>query len=85
MTVSDTRRDHAPGPTTVESAASPALSRRTLGWSGVVIVGLILWFFIAWRGLGRTLIDSAGESIGTGFLMLVIASTVGAFRNRRGG
>jgi hypothetical protein len=83
MTVSDTKRDQSRTP---DAEPATRLSRRTIGWTITVIAGLVAWFFIAWIPLGRTLIDSAGESVGTGFLILVITSIVGTVRrNRRGG
>jgi len=54
------------------------LSRSTLVWCAVTAIGLIAWFFFAWLVLGRMMLDAAGEAIGSGLLLLVIVSVVGA-------
>jgi hypothetical protein len=49
------------------------------------VVGLLLvvWFFFAWLGLSRNAVDAAGESVGSGFALLVLAAIVGALRRSR--
>jgi hypothetical protein len=47
-----------------------------------VVVGalLVVWFLFAWLGLERNAVDAAGESVGTGFAILVVAAVIGAIR-----
>jgi hypothetical protein len=60
------------------------ISRTTLFWCAVTAVGLLAWFLFAWLVLDRMMLDAAGEAIGTGLLLLVIASVVGTlFRSNR--
>lgn len=54
------------------------LSRATVLWCAGVAVGLVAWFFFAWLVLDRMMLDAAGEAIGTGLLLLVVVSVVGA-------
>lgn len=58
------------------------LSRRALLACVGVGVVLIAWFFFAWLVLNRHVVDAAGESIGTGFALLLVISIVGAVRGR---
>jgi hypothetical protein len=44
---------------------------------------LVVWFFIAWLALNRHVLDAAGESVGSAFVLLIIASVVGAIRGSR--
>jgi hypothetical protein len=61
----------------------PPPPRATVIWCLVVAVLLAAWFFVAWLALDRHIIDAAGESVGSAFLLLLIASVVGAFRRGR--
>jgi hypothetical protein len=61
------------------------LSRVTVLWCAAVAAGLVAWFFFAWLVLDRLMLDAAGEAIGTGLLLLVVVSVVGALlRSNRG-
>lgn len=58
----------------------------TWGWvlsAGTVLVLLVAWFFFAWLALDRHVIDAAGESVGSGFALLLIVSVIGALRGAR--
>lgn len=46
------------------------------------MVGLIAWFFFAWLALGRHVLDAAGESVGSGLVLLLIVSVVGMLLKR---
>jgi uncharacterized membrane protein len=58
---------------------SPAAKR----WTSAVAVLLALWFLFAWLVLDRHVLDAAGESVGTAFLLGVVVSLIGALRNSR--
>ncbi|WP_117214393.1 hypothetical protein [Allorhizocola rhizosphaerae] len=47
-----------------------------------VAAGLVAWFFFAWLALDRHVLDAAGESVGSGLLLLVIVSIVGVLLKR---
>lgn len=49
---------------------------------GTVGTLLVIWFFIAWLALERPAADAAGESVGSAFALLLVASAIGAFRGR---
>ncbi|MFD0595589.1 hypothetical protein ACFQZ4_52975 [Catellatospora coxensis] len=52
--------------------------------AGAVGGGLVAWFFYAWLGLRRNVVDAAGESIGSGIFLLLVLSVAGAtYRSRR--
>jgi len=61
----------------------PPMQRATVIWCLVLAVLLVAWFFVAWLALDRHIIDAAGESIGSAFLLLLIASVVGSIRRGR--
>lgn len=66
------------------SAAGPApVSTATLISYAAVAVLLAGWFFFGWLVLGQGFVDSAGESIGTGFAFLLLVSIVGTVRRSR--
>ncbi|MEV0454719.1 hypothetical protein [Catellatospora methionotrophica] len=51
---------------------------------GGTVGGLVAWFFYAWLGLRRNAVDAAGESIGSGILLLLVLSVAGTtYRSRR--
>jgi hypothetical protein len=77
------RRATSDGLTAAEAPAQRRLSRSTLLWCVAVAVLLVGWFLVAWLALDRHIIDAAGESIGSAFLLLVLASVVGAIRRGR--
>lgn len=51
--------------------------------ASVVGAGLIAWFFVAWLLLGRNVVDAAGESVGSGLVLLLVVS-IGAMVLKRG-
>lgn len=60
------------------------LTRTTFFWCALTAIALVAWFLFAWLVLDRMMLDAAGEAIGTGLLLLVIVSVVGAlFRSNR--
>jgi hypothetical protein len=60
------------------------LSRTAVVLSAITAVALFAWFLFAWLVLDRMMLDAAGEAIGTGLLLLVVVSVVGAlFRSSR--
>jgi hypothetical protein len=61
----------------------PGFSGTTKVLTTIATVLLVVWFFIAWLALDRHVLDAAGESVGSAFLLLVIASVVGAIRSSR--
>lgn len=58
------------------------LSRNVRITACVVSAGLIAWFFFAWLGLNRHVLDAAGESVGSGLLVLLVVSIVGMLLKR---
>jgi hypothetical protein len=56
------------------------LSSTAKVWITLVAVLLMLWFLFAWLILDRHVLDAAGESVGTAFLLAVIVSVVGSIR-----
>ena len=48
----------------------------------LAVVGLVAWFLFAWLGLDRNVVDAAGESVGTGLLLLLLASIGGMLLKR---
>jgi hypothetical protein len=65
------------------AAVRRAIPRAAVVWSAVTAVLLVAWFFVAWLAMGQNVVDAAGESVGMGFLLLVIVSVVGALRRTR--
>lgn len=73
--------------TAAQTASQPA--KRPIGrmWtvSAVTVGGVLLsWFFFAWLALDRHIADAAGESVGSGFALLLVVSVIGALRGGRG-
>ncbi|HZN16818.1 MAG TPA: hypothetical protein VFB84_01250 [Micromonosporaceae bacterium] len=72
-------------------ASGTASGRRRAGRAGrawtvcgtTAAVLLIGWFFVAWLALDRHVVDAAGESVGSGFALLLLVSVVGAARGGR--
>jgi hypothetical protein len=60
------------------------LSRRMLLWVSLAATALTAWFFFAWLVLDRMMLDAAGEAIGTGLLVLLLISIIGALARGRG-
>ncbi|HCT80441.1 MAG TPA: hypothetical protein DGT23_28540 [Micromonosporaceae bacterium] len=48
----------------------------------VVAAGLVAWFFVAWLALDRNVVDAAGQSVGSGLLLLLIVSIGGMVLKR---
>jgi len=46
-------------------------------------VGLIAWFLYGWLVQRQGLVNSIGESAGTGFAILLIVSIIGSMRRAR--
>lgn len=70
----------------IEPAPPPARgpTRNMVMIAGAVGGGLVAWFFYAWLGLRRNVVDAAGESIGSGIFLLLVLSVAGAtYRSRR--
>lgn len=65
-----------------ESRSNSGISRNARITTAIVIVGLVAWFFFAWLALDRHVVDAAGESVGSGLLLLVIISAVGMLLKR---
>ncbi len=63
--------------------AAGGLSGRAKMIAGGVGGGLAAWFFFAWLGLKRNIVDAAGESIGSGILLLLLFSIAGATQRSR--
>ncbi len=59
------------------------MSTRAVVVASVVGAGLIAWFFVAWLLLGRNVVDAAGESVGSGLVLLLVVS-IGAMVLKRG-
>jgi hypothetical protein len=49
----------------------------------IVAALLVVWFLFAWLILDRHMLDAAGESVGTGFLLAVIVSVFGSIKQSR--
>ena len=58
------------------------VTRNVLMLISLAAVGLVAWFFFAWLGLDRNVIDAAGESVGSGLLLLLLASIGGMLLKR---
>lgn len=58
----------------------PDNGRAWLAGAGVAGVLLVIWFFVAWLGLRRNAVDAAGESVGSGFVLLCLAVLIGVIR-----
>lgn len=48
----------------------------------LVGIGLVAWFFFAWLALDRSVVDAAGESVGTGLVLLLVVSVAGMILKR---
>jgi glucan phosphoethanolaminetransferase (alkaline phosphatase superfamily) len=98
-TEQDTQREERgrsarPAPGSVEAmhvdavrveAGEPSQGMTSAQWWWCLAVGvlLVVWFFIAWLALDRHVLDAAGESVGSGFALLVVVSVVGSLRGPR--
>ena len=60
-----------------------ALSPTAKVWITLVGALLVVWFLFAWLILDRHLLDAAGESVGTAFVLAVIVSVVGSIKQSR--
>ncbi len=58
------------------------VTRNVLLFATVAAVGLVAWFFWAWLGLERNVVDAAGESVGSALLLLLLASIGGMLLKR---
>lgn len=75
----DTAQQAEPGnPSGVDLAERNA---RTWAVGTVVVVAvLVIWFFVSWLAMGRLAVDAAGESIGSGLVLLLVATLISALR-----
>jgi len=74
--------DSTPPPT--YGAPSPVdVSAATFVWYSLLGVVLAGWFLFGWLVQNQGLVDSAGESLGTGFALLLAVSVVGTIRRSR--
>jgi hypothetical protein len=60
------------------------MSRMWTVFAATVGTVLLSWFFVAWLALDRHIADAAGESVGSGFALLLVVSVIGAIRSGRG-
>ncbi|MDG4821528.1 hypothetical protein O7635_06615 [Asanoa sp. WMMD1127] len=60
------------------------VSRLTVVSYALIAVLLLAWFLYGWLVQRQGLINSIGESAGTGFATLLIISIVGSIRRARG-
>jgi hypothetical protein len=58
------------------------VTRKVLMLVSLAVVGLVAWFFFAWLHLERNVVDAIGESVGTGLLLLLLASIGGMLLKR---
>lgn len=79
MTVDDmTTGDGSAAP----DPASPVSRVEILGYAGAAVL-LVGWFLFGALVLRQGVVDSAGETLGTGFALLLGVSVVGAVRDSR--
>ena len=64
--------------------AAPSVSRLTVVSYTLMAVLLLAWFLYGWLVQRQGLVDSIGESAGTGFATLLLISIVGSIRRARG-
>ncbi|GAA1777180.1 hypothetical protein [Luedemannella helvata] len=69
---------------TVEEDSERSSGLSLAAWTAVAATGLLLfgWFLVAWLALDRHVLDAAGESVGTAFVLLVVVSVIGVIRRR---
>ncbi len=65
-----------------EPDAGTGISRPVRITVWVIVAALVAWFFFAWLALDRHVLDAAGESVGSGLLLLVIVSIIGMLLKR---
>ena len=59
------------------------VSRVTVFWYSAVGIILLSWFLFGWLVQEQGFIDSVGESLGTGFALLLVISIIGMVRRSR--
>ncbi|SNT57618.1 hypothetical protein SAMN05421812_110168 [Asanoa hainanensis] len=64
-------------------AAAP-VSRLTVASYALMGVGLVAWFLYGWLVQRQGLVNSIGETAGTGFAVLLMISIIGSVRRARG-
>ena len=76
----DSEKQHA-----ARESVQPAVpvSRATVIAYSIAAVLLVGWFFFGWLVLQQGFINSVGESVGTGFALLLIAAVIGSVRRER--
>lgn len=81
MTVESDNRRTVEKPGT--SVAPEPVSRITVFAYAAVAVGLVGWFLFGWLVQRQGFINSVGESVGTGFALLLGAAVIGTVRRSR--
>ena len=66
-----------------DRGAVAPVSGRVVASYTLMGVGLIAWFLYGWLVQRQGLVNSIGESAGTGFAILLIISIVGSMRRAR--
>lgn len=59
------------------------VSTATVVAYAVAVVILVGWFLFGWLVLRQGFVDSVGESVGTGFALLLAVSVIGTVRRSR--
>ncbi|MEV4533239.1 hypothetical protein AB0J82_05345 [Asanoa sp. NPDC049518] len=67
-----------------DPAVVETVSRLTVASYTLMGLGLIAWFLYGWLVQRQGLINSIGETAGTGFAVLLLISIVGSVRRARG-
>ncbi|MEV1287807.1 hypothetical protein [Micromonospora sp. NPDC049679] len=80
MTV-DSEAKHARPPVPADTA--DPVSRATMICYAFVAALLLGWFLFGWLVLRQGFVDSVGESLGTGFALLLVVAIVGTVRRSR--
>lgn len=70
---------------TLERDPSPAEEVSTATVVAYAVAGVVLfgWFLFGWLVLQQGFVASVGESVGTGFALLLIVSVIGTVRRSR--
>ena len=67
-----------------DPAVVETVSRLTVASYTLMGLGLIAWFLYGWLVQRQGLINSIGETAGTGFAVLLLISIIGSVRRARG-
>jgi hypothetical protein len=77
------KSEAAEGDSGLQTTDRAGLSRTALIWVALAGGALTAWFFFAWLVLDRMMLDAAGEAIGSGLLLLLLISIIGALARER--